>query len=139
MQVSLRNNSIKQFISYFCVGGIAAIVEWVMFALFANKLEINYLAATCAAFIFSTTANWFLGKIWTFKDSNRYEGKGLYELLLIFLVSGVGLLFNVGLMYVFVTLMRMNSPIKKVLSKIAATGIVFIWNFLIRKYIIYRK
>ncbi len=139
MQISLKEKSIRQFISYFCVGGTAAIVEWVMFAIFANGIGINYLAATCVAFIFSTTTNWFLGRIWTFKDSNRYKGKGFYELFLIFFVSGVGLLFNVGLMYVFVTLMRMNSPVKKVISKIAATGIVFIWNFLIRKYCIYRK
>ena len=36
---------IQQFISYFFVGGISAIVEWIFFALFANFVELNYLFA----------------------------------------------------------------------------------------------
>lgn len=58
---------IQQFISYFFVGGISAIVEWIFFALFANFVELNYLFATCLAFVFSTATNWFLGRKWTFK------------------------------------------------------------------------
>ena len=41
-------------------------------------------------------------------------------------------------MYLFVTVMGFDSSLGKTLSKIAATGIVFIWNFLIRKLVIYR-
>ena len=142
MQISLRDNErkiINQFISYFCVGGVAAIVEWIAFALFANVMGINYLVATCAAFVFSTTTNWFLGKKWTFKDSSAYKGKEGQELALVFLVSGIGLLFNLGLMYLFVSVLGLASPAQKTFSKIAATGIVFSWNFLIRKLVIYRK
>ena len=58
----LNKANIKQFISYFFVGGVAAIVEWVMFFIFANVLQINYFVSTVIAFIFSTTANWILLK-----------------------------------------------------------------------------
>lgn len=143
MQISLREvvqkTIVRQLLSYFCVGGIAAIVEWVLFAFFANILNINYIIATCLAFVFSTTTNWFLGKKWTFKDSSTYKGKETQEVFLIFLVSGIGLLFNIGLMLFFVTILRMNTATLKVLSKILATGIVFIWNFIIRKLVIYRN
>lgn len=135
---SLSKDNIKQFISYFFVGGVAAIVEWVMFFIFANVLQINYFVSTVIAFIFSTTANWILGRITTFKDNNTYKDKKAKEAFLVFIVSAIGLLFNLILMYLFVTVMGFDSSLGKTLSKIAATGIVFIWNFLIRKLVIYK-
>lgn len=134
----LNKANIKQFISYFFVGGVAAIVEWVMFFIFANVLQINYFVSTVIAFIFSTTANWILGRITTFKDNNTYKDKKAKEAFLVFIVSSIGLLFNLILMYLFVTVMGFDSSLGKTLSKIAATGIVFIWNFLIRKLVIYK-
>ena len=134
----LNKANIKQFISYFFVGGVAAIVEWVMFFIFANVLQINYFVSTVIAFIFSTTANWILGRITTFKDNNTYKDKKTKEAFLVFVVSAIGLLFNLILMYLFVTVMGFDSSLGKTLSKIAATGIVFIWNFLIRKLVIYK-
>ena len=134
----LNKANIKQFISYFFVGGVAAIVEWVMFFIFANVLQINYFVSTVIAFIFSTTANWILGRITTFKYNNTYKDKKAKEAFLVFIVSAIGLLFNLILMYLFVTVMGFDSSLGKTLSKIAATGIVFIWNFLIRKLVIYK-
>ena len=134
----LNKANIKQFISYFFVGGVAAIVEWVMFFIFANVLQINYFVSTVIAFIFSTTANWILGRITTFKDNTTYKDKKAKEAFLVFIVSAIGLLFNLILMYLFVTVMGFDSSLGKTLSKIAATGIVFIWNFLIRKLVIYK-
>ena len=122
----LNKANIKQFISYFFVGGVAAIVEWVMFFIFANVLQINYFVSTVIAFIFSTTANWILGRITTFKDNNTYKDKKAKEAFLVFVVSAIGLLFNLILMYLFVTVMGFDSSLGKTLSKIAATGIVFI-------------
>ena len=134
----LNKANIKQFISYFFVGGVAAIVEWVMFFIFANVLQINYFVSTVIAFIFSTTANWILGRITTFKDNNTYKDKKAKEAFLVFIVSAIGLLFNLIHMYLFVTVMGFDSSLGKTLRKIAATGIVFIWNFLIRKLVIYK-
>ena len=137
MSVLSRAN-IKQFISYFFVGGVAAVVEWIMFFLFANVLQIHYFVSTVLAFIFSTSANWILGRITTFKDNVSYKDKKAKEAVLVFAVSAIGLLFNLVLMYLFVTVMGFDGPAGNTLSKIAATGIVFIWNFLIRKLVIYK-
>lgn len=134
--INLKN--IKQFISYFFVGGIAAIVEWVMFFIFSETIGIDYLISTILAFIFSTTANWLLGRMLTFKDSSMSNNKAK-EATLVFVVSAIGLLFNLLLMYIFVTVMGLNTTVFKLLSKVAATGIVFIWNFLARKLFIYRE
>lgn len=135
----INKSSINRFFSYFFVGGLAAIVEWLSFAILVNIFAIHYITATCMSFVFSTSTNWLLGKIWAFRDSNRYAGKALQEILLIFLVSGCGLLFNIGLMYLFVKIIGLDSPLQKTLSKIVSTGIVFIWNYLIRIKLVYRR
>lgn len=130
--------NIMQFISYFCVGGIAAIVEWATFFVFSALIGMEYLAATVCAFIFSTSANWFLGRVMTFRDNKKYEGKAAKEIFLVFLVSAIGLGMNLVLMYLFVTVLGMDTDFLKLASKVIATGIVFVWNFLIRKLVIYR-
>lgn len=133
-----ENFAMKQFISYFFVGAIAAVVEWIMFALFANVIGMNYIVATCLAFLFSTVTNWILGRMWTFKSSKNFENKRAKEMLLVFTVSAIGLLFNMGLMYLFVTVIGLDTSILKIISKIIATGIVFFWNFFVRKLVIYK-
>lgn len=138
MKNLLSNPSVRQFMSYFCVGGISSVVEWVLFSLFANVLNIQYLLATVCAVIFSTTVNWFLGRRFTFKENKRFADKAGQEMLIIFAVAGVGLLFNLALMWLFVDVFGLATDLLKVLSKMAATAIVFMYNFLIRKLVIYR-
>lgn len=134
----LSKKNIMQFVSYFFVGGCAAIVEWVMFFIFATLLGLQYMLATALAFVFSTTTNLILGKIISFKESSQFENRKLAEAFAIFFVSAIGLLFNIALMYLFVQALGLNTDFLMTLSKICATGIVFIWNFLIRKLVIYK-
>ncbi len=129
--------NIKQFLSYFGVGGTSALVEWVVFTLFETQLNTPYLIATLIAFVFSTTANWILGRLFTFRKS-KYNKTRLKEAALVFLVSAVGLAFNLLLMFLFVDMIGMNTHLLKTGAKILATGIVFLWNFLSRKLWIYK-
>lgn len=138
MSSIFSKENIKQFISYFFVGGCAAIVEWVMFFLFDTVVGIPYLIATILAFLVSTTANWLIGRATTFKENDTYKDKRGAEAVLVFGVSAMGLVFNLLLMYLFVNVMGLNTSLLKTGSKIMATGIVFIWNFLVRKLVIYK-
>ena len=124
------NGTIRQLSLYVIVGGIATIVEWICFYIFNGKGEINYLAATTLAFIISTFANWLAGKLILFKEWNNI----LLELVKIYVTSIAGLGFNLILMWIMVE----QIGLKEMLSKIIATGLVFMWNFLVRKLIIYK-
>ena len=137
MKGFLTGEGIKQFSSYFGVGGAAALVEWGVFFLLIYFFNTPYIVATVLAFIVSTTVNWILGRMFAFKNSN-FKGKKTQELVLVFIVSAIGLIFNMILMYMFVSVLGMNSNILKTVSKVLSTGIVFFWNFLSRKYLIYK-
>lgn len=56
------------------------------------------------------------------------------EIAKIYAVSVIGLLMNMAIMFVAVE--KIGLP--EMLSKIIATGIVFGWNFLVRKLVIYK-
>lgn len=126
------NESIKQFMLYLIVGGGATIVEWIAFYLFFYNgfVKIHYMVSTSLAFILSTYANWALGRLIMFKASqNTWK-----EIAKIYLTSIAGLLMNLIIMWIAVRKMGCN----EMLAKIVATGIVFFWNFLIRKFLIYK-
>lgn len=127
----LSNKQLMQFISYVFVGGVATIVEWGMFLLFNSGIRLEYLRSTALAFIYSTLANWILGRVLTF----RGEKSGYADIIGVFIVSALGLLFNLLLMKLFVDIIGLIP----FLSKVLATIIVFAWNYLTRKLIIYRK
>ena len=130
---------IRQFISYFFVGGIAAIVEWLIFAFLSNVIRVDYILSTMIAFLVATAVNYILGKLWTFRKSKLYINKQKKEIIFVFGASGVGLLINICLMYILVSFLGLNTNILKLFSKILATGIVFFWNFFVRKFVIYRE
>ena len=137
MRQMFSSKGVRQFFSYFGVGGVSALVEWTVFSALEYLFDLPYLLATVMAFLVSTSTNWFLGRKYTFKDSG-YKGKKITEIVLVFLVSAIGLIFNLALMYMFVSVLKMDTNLLKSVAKILSTGIVFIWNFLSRKLWIYR-
>lgn len=128
----MKNEKIRELILYLIVGGLATLVEWAAFWLFDELCGIQYLAATALAFALSTFANWAFGRLLVFK---KKEGMSLWkELAAIYAASIVGLLFNLAIMFVLVQFLS----VPEMISKMTATIIVFIYNFLIRKLVIYK-
>ena len=128
----LNKKMIKDLFLYLIVGIIATFAEWLVFYLANDLGGWNYMVATVVAYILSTFVNWLAGRIIMFKES----AKGiLYDLLCVYGASVICLVLNLLRMWVAVEGCRINDMI----AKIAATGIVFIWNFLIRKFFIYKN
>lgn len=126
------DGAIRQFLKYLLVGGGATLVEWALFWLLDERLEMHHQWATVAAYTVSTFVNWGLGRLLVFKESKRGAAA---EIAGVYLAAAVGLLLNMGIMYLLVDALGWN----EMLSKVLATGLVFVWNFLIRRLAIYRK
>lgn len=135
------DNEFFKVLLYLFVGGTAALFEWGMFYLFLHYVAPNLhwslttvtLAGTALAFCLSTLYHYFLGNILVFDSGSRYQ-RGT-ELGLVFLVSVMGLGFNLLLMYFFVTCCGWDP----MLSKMLASAIVVVWNYLSRKKWIFRS
>ena len=135
------DNEYIKILLYLFVGGTAALVEWGLFYIFItyvlNGIGLSLTAVTmlgtCMAFCLSTLYHYFLGNILVFNSGSKYkQGK---ELSLVFLVSIMGLAFNLLFMYIFVSLMGWYPMASKVLT----SCIVVVWNYLSRKKWIFRS
>ena len=125
-------NNLKELFLYLIVGGIATLAEWGIFRLFDSALSVHYTLSTVIAYLLSTFVNWAAGRLLVFRKSHQPFWQ---EILKIYLAAIAGLLMNLAIMFICVDLLRMD----EMLSKILATGIVFLFNFLIRKLYIYKN
>ena len=139
--VDYTNNEFIKVILYLFVGGTAALVEWGLFYLFFYYLLVGLglsvdtltMVATALAFGLSTLYHYFLGNVLVFDSGSKYDKSK--ELSLVFLVSIMGLVFNLILMYVFVGLLAWQPMFAKVLT----SCIVVVWNYLSRKKWIFKS
>ena len=139
--IDYTNNEFVKIILYLFVGGTAALVEWGLFYLFFYYLlvglglsvDILTMVATALAFGLSTLYHYFLGNILVFDSGSKYDKSK--ELSLVFLVSIMGLVFNLVLMYVFVGLLACQP----MLAKVITSCIVVVWNYLSRKKWIFKS
>ncbi|MGC1454651.1 MAG: GtrA family protein [Nitrospirota bacterium] len=121
-----------QLIKYVGVGGTAALVEWTSFALLIKAARVHYLAAATISFVLATAVNYVLSVLFVFIRGRHPAHK---ELILLYAVSAIGLFLNLLLMSIFVGVFAMQA----MPSKIAATGIIFFWNFGARKMWVFEK
>ena len=139
--IDYTNNEFVKIILYLFVGGTAALVEWGLFYLFFYYLLLGLglsvdtltMVATALAFGLSTLYHYFLGNILVFDSGSKYDKSK--ELSLVFLVSIMGLVFNLVLMYVFVGLLSWQP----MLAKVITSCIVVVWNYLSRKKWIFKS
>ena len=137
------NNEYIKIIMYLFVGGSAALFEWAMFYLFFTgftelslfRLQTEtVLVSTTLAFGVSTMYHYILCNIFVFDSGSRYKrGK---ELTLVFLVSSIGLGWNLALMWIFTSQALLG--LSPMMSKIMASAIVTVWNYLSRKKWIFK-
>jgi putative flippase GtrA len=130
----LSRGFIKQLISYFFIGLSAALVEWFSFWLLNEPLEQNIYTSTAIAFILATFVNWIIGRNTIFKKAAKNK-KISVDASVVYIVSGIGLGLNLALMWLLADVLA----IYPLFSKIIATGLVFMWNFLSRRYFVYKQ
>ena len=137
------NNEYVKLLFYLMVGGSAALLEWGLFYLFFQGLSgaqvfsvrtYTVLTATTMAFASSTLYHYFMCNIFVFESGSRFKrGK---ELSLVFLVSAAGLGWNLLLMFLFTAPSVLG--LDPMISKIMASAIVTVWNYLSRKKWIFK-
>ncbi|QDR81226.1 GtrA family protein [Sporomusa termitida] len=129
--LSRNRGLLNQFLRYFCVGGIAALVDWSLFYVLYLKLGYHYIAAAAGSFVLSVIVNFFLGREFVFKNQCKFNAN--IEALSILALNTTGLLLDLVLIFLAIEL----GDIYPMTAKIGATGLVFIWNFSLRRWWLY--
>ena len=69
-------------VKYFFVGGISALVDIMLFTIFAKLLNYNYIVVGTITFIIATRINYFLSINLVFKSGIKYKKN--QEIILVF-------------------------------------------------------
>lgn len=122
----------KTLIRYFAVGGVSALVDFLLFGFMIYGLGFPWFGAAFISFLLATSVNYLLSVRHVFASGVRFRKR--HEVSLVFLVSGIGLLANQLVLYVCIERMSFYPLV----AKIVATGMLYFWNFFARSRFIFR-
>jgi putative flippase GtrA len=134
--VSNKRNIVGQFLRYFVTGGLAFIVDFGVFSLALYYFNIHYLVANLIGLMAGNVVNYLLSLGWVFSAEKRtMEKHRLLEITVFVIISLLGM----GLNELLLLLMVGYAGLNEMFSKIVAAGVVLVYNFLARKFILFKK
>jgi putative flippase GtrA len=131
---------IKEFIRYLFVGGTAFIVDFTLLYIFKTYLFYNLevtgvYISTALGFIGGLIYNYVLSLLYVFESAKENnKGKDIRSFIIFTIIGVVGLILTELGMFVGVELFAINYLIVKVF----VAGVVLIWNYGIRKILIFK-
>lgn len=137
---------LEQIFKFAIVGGISFVVDFLVYTIMCNVLNIHYIIAGISGFTVSVVVNYILSMRFVFvsKDDLRKDK----EFVIFVVLSLIGMFLNSVILYVCIDLIYMNwNWLNQVLSidwmnilaKVIATGIVMVYNFITRKIFLEKK
>ncbi len=128
----LEANIVRTFWRYFAVGGICALLDWAVFALFLYGADLHYLVSGTISFIFATGINYILSVKYVFEIGRRSRRE---QIALVYFASGVGILINLLVLGGLIEFVGLHPMV----AKLAGTASAFGWNFSARYYWIFNR
>ncbi|MCC6109010.1 MAG: GtrA family protein [Denitrobacterium sp.] len=118
---------IAQFMKFGVVGVIAFVIDFGLLVLLTEVFGVNYLVSATISFVVSVIFNYVASMRYVFthkEDMSRRK-----EFVIFVVLSAIGLVINDVCMWAGVTLLAINYMV----TKIFATVVVAVWNFVTRK------
>jgi putative flippase GtrA len=120
-------------VRYFLVGGAAALIDLAVFSLLVKGLHQPWFEAALVSFCFSTTANYLLSIRFVFRSGTRFTRRR-HEFGGVVLVSLAGLSINQAVLWLLIERFQLDPLV----AKVVGIGIVFFWNYGIRKHFLFK-
>ena len=116
-----------KFIKFCIVGFSGVFVDFGVTYFFKEVVKIQKYVANSIGFTTAATTNYFLNRLWTFESKNPQI---VLEFTRFFFIALIGLGINNLIIYILNGKFKINFYV----SKLVATVIVTLWNFLINAY-----
>lgn len=141
----------KEFLKYFLVGGLAACIDIGTFALLTTGFGVGHLVANTIAVTLGTIVCYHLSCLWVFgqkKINARRDfipfavigliGLGIQNVLLYGLID-LQIAFSLVAILTTWTGMTVGNGSIVLGSKISGVGVTFLWNFIVRKHLVFER
>jgi putative flippase GtrA len=126
------DNLVVQFLRYTVVGGFAFAVDFTVLVVLTSVMGLHYLISAALAFTLGLATNYALSTIWVFHK--RTLANRQLEFLVFAGIGLVGLGLNEALMWLLADKVEVHYAV----SKLGATFLVHLWNFLARRFCLFR-
>lgn len=131
--INKSSNLYVQLLRYLVAGGAAFAVDFGLLYFLTESLKVHYLLSTVIAYTVGLIITYLLSIYWIF--DKRRARNWILELAIFALIGIVGL----GLTSLSMWLLTDKFHVHYLFSKIITTGIVFVWNFIAKKLILFTK
>lgn len=127
----------EEIINYLIIGGITTVISLVTYYLLIStfldaSIALELQVANIISWLICVIFAYFTNRIFVFKSNNDNK---LKEIISFTSSRVLTLLLDMLIMFVFVTLLKGNDKIFKIISQI----VVIIVNYIISKLIVFRK
>lgn len=122
---------IKQYVIYFGIGILGAVVDLSIFSLLLNIFTLNYIFAFLLGKVSGMVNNFFFNAKFNFKTTDNY----LKRLSSFIFVGSIGIAVGTGLMYLAVDILSLN----ELFSNIVITFLVATIQFFINRAVSFKK
>lgn len=120
---------VDQILKFGVVGGLAFLIDYGVLFVLTEYCGIYYLISSIISFVVSLIFNYILSITWVFDVTKKQTAK---EVIIFVVLSVIGLGINQVVMYVGSDLLSIHY----MFTKLVATAIVMVWNFITRKIFI---
>ena len=124
-------SGLAHFFRYGLISGVSLAVDVSLLIIGREVFGLSYLLAATISFLVGVAVNYLLC-LGTVFNSSRFKNRTV-EFSLTLFIAGVGLAINSGVMWLMVT----HFLVYYLVAKLVSSGIVFFWNFVVRKYYIH--
>lgn len=121
---------IAQIIRFGAVGAIAFVIDYSILYIMTEYVGLYYLISSAISFAISMIFNYSISMSWVFKS--KKNANKIVEFTIFLILSIIGLGINQLTMFILVE----YYCIYYMISKIFATSLVMVWNFITRKIFI---
>ena len=118
-------NLFIQIFTFVIVGGIATVIDFSLLFIFKDIAHLQVIVSNTLSFCISLIYNYIASVSWVFDVNREKDPKKNFIIFLIF--SIIGLIINDLIMYLLI------NTLDTFISKIIATLIVMVFNFVTRK------
>ncbi|GBU22262.1 hypothetical protein R80B4_02168 [Fibrobacteres bacterium R8-0-B4] len=130
INMDILKRLLPKFVQYFFVGLFCAIVNWSVFYFLDAKLKMYYLLAATLSWTVGALVNFVLSCVIFKSKENRTR---VTEFVMVIICALIGLGIDLGATAFCVAVLGLPDMI----SKIAGTGVAFVFNYASRQFYIF--
>ena len=124
-----RKSLYIQIFEFVVVGGIATLIDWIIYFVLFNYFHIFPLISNIISYSISGIYNFIMSVKWVFDTKDKSMKRLLFEFIVL---SLLGLIISEFIIWFFLEILSFDSIIAKILS----TLIVMVINFILRKKVL---